>query len=57
MAIFRKEFLVPNPARPIEAKRKLGNPGKRGIPTEGTLMEVEGGFRQSLRPLGDAGQQ
>ena len=57
MAISRKEFPVPNPARPIEAKRKLGNPGKRGIPTEGTLMEVEGGFRQSLRPLGDAGQQ
>jgi len=48
---------VPNPAKPIEMKRKLGNPGKRAIPGEGSLMEIEGGFREPLRPLGEAGYQ
>ena len=48
---------MPNPAKPIEMKRKLGNPGKRAIPGEGTLMQIEGGFREPLRPLGEAGYQ
>ena len=48
---------MPNPAKPIEMKRKLGNPGKRAIPGEGSLMEIEGGFREPLRPLGEAGYQ
>jgi hypothetical protein len=48
---------MPNPAKPIELKRKLGNPGKRAMPGEGELMTIEGGFREPLRPLGVAGQQ
>jgi hypothetical protein len=48
---------MPNPAKPIELKRKLGNPGKRAMPGEGELMTIEGGFREPLRPLGSAGQQ
>jgi hypothetical protein len=48
---------MPNPAKPIEMKRKLGNPGKRAMPGEGSLMEIEGGWREPLRPLGDAGMQ
>jgi hypothetical protein len=46
-----------NPARPIEMKRKLGNPGKRAMPREGELMQIEGGYREPLRPLGEAGMQ
>jgi hypothetical protein len=46
-----------NPARPIEMKRKLGNPGKRALPREGELMQIEGGYREPLRPLGEAGMQ
>jgi hypothetical protein len=48
---------MPNPAKPIELKRKLGNPGKRAMPGEDELMTIEGGFREPLRPLGSAGQQ
>ena len=46
-----------NPPRPVEMKRKLGNPGKRAMPKEGSVMEVEGGYREPLRPLGEAGYQ
>ena len=48
---------MPNPAKPVELKRKLGNPGKRAMPGEGELMTIEAGFREPLRPLGEAGQQ
>ena len=48
---------MPNPARPIEMKKKLGNPGKRAMPAEGTLMQIEGGYRDPLRTLGEAGYQ
>lgn len=48
---------MPNPAKPIEMKRKLGNPGKRAIPGEGSLMQIDGGYREPLRPLGEAGMQ
>ena len=48
---------MPNPAKPIELKRKLGNPGKRAMPGEGELMTIQAGFREPLRPLGEAGQQ
>jgi hypothetical protein len=48
---------MPNPAKPIEMKRKLGNPGKRAMPGEGALMQIEGGYREPLRPLGEAGAQ
>lgn len=46
-----------NPPRPVEMKRKLGNPGKRAMPKEGSVMEIEGGYREPLRPLGEAGYQ
>lgn len=48
---------MPNPPKPIEQKRKLGNPGKRALPAEGELMTVEPGSREPLRPLGEAGAQ
>ena len=48
---------MPNPAKPIEMKRKLGNPGKRAMPGEGSLMQIDGGYREPLRPLGEAGMQ
>jgi hypothetical protein len=38
-------------------KRKLGNPGKRAMPREGQLMQIDGGYREPLRPLGEAGFQ
>jgi hypothetical protein len=38
-------------------KRKLGNPGKRAMPGEGQLMQIDGGYREPLRPLGEAGFQ
>ena len=46
-----------NPPRPVEMKRKLGNPGKRAMPKEGSVMKIEGGYREPLRPLGEAGYQ
>jgi len=48
---------MPNPPKPIEQKRKLGNPGKRGLPKEGELMTVPGGYIEPLRPLEYAGKQ
>jgi hypothetical protein len=46
-----------NPAKPVEQKRLLGNPGNRPIPKEGSLMVVEGGRVDPIRPLEWAGQQ
>jgi hypothetical protein len=46
-----------NPAKPIELKRKLGNPGKERLPEPGTLIELPGGYREPLRPLEFAGRQ
>ena len=40
-----------NPPRPVEMKRKLGNPGKRAMPKEGSKVKIEGGCREPLRPL------
>lgn len=46
-----------NPAKPIELKRKLGNPGMGKLPKPGTLMELKGGYIEPFRPLEFAGKQ
>jgi len=48
---------MPNPARPIEQKRLLGNPGKRAMPKASEMIELEGGYVEPLRPLEYAGKQ
>lgn len=48
---------MPNPPKPNELKRKLGNPGKRVLPAEGELRVVPGGRVDPVRPLEWAGQQ
>lgn len=45
-----------NPPKPIEQKRLTGNPGKRALPKEGSLVvipQVEN--PEPLRPLGETG--
>lgn len=46
---------MPNPAKPAELKRQLGNPGKRALPKPTQL--VPGGYIEPMRPLDFAGQQ
>ena len=48
---------MPNPAKPLQQKRKLGNPGKRGLPNAAELMPLEGGYIEPFRPLEFAGKQ
>jgi len=48
---------VSNAAKPAELKRALGNPGKRALPDSSAVMVIEGGYREPLRVLGDAGGQ
>jgi len=48
---------MPNPPKPLEQKRKIGNPGKRGLPKSEDLIQIEGGYIQPFRPLEYAGQQ
>jgi hypothetical protein len=48
---------MPNPAKPIEQKRLLGNPGKRAIAKPGSLPEIQGGYLEPFRPLEFAGLQ
>ena len=48
---------MPNPPKPIELQRKLGNPGKRALPKAGELMELSGGYVEPFRPLEFAGKQ
>lgn len=45
------------PPKPLEEKRRLGNPGKRALPTEGSLVPLEPavGVPDPLRPLGKMG--
>ncbi len=46
---------MPNPPKPIEQKRLLGNPGKRALPQN--VVELGGfvGVPEPLRPLGVVG--
>lgn len=46
---------MPNPAKPIEQKRLIGNPGKRALPSG--LPMVDGGYVEPQRPLDFAGMQ
>jgi len=46
---------MPNPPKPIEQKRLIGNPGKRALPSG--LPMVEGGYVEPQRPLDFAGMQ
>jgi len=48
---------MPNPPKPLEQKRKLGNPGKRGLPKSEDLIPLEGGYIEPFRPLEYAGKQ
>lgn len=45
------------PARPIEQKKLLGNPGRRPIPDGGELMQLGSGYREPIRPLTFSGRQ
>ena len=47
------------PAKPIEEKRRLGNPGHRPLPTEGTLVPLEpiDSIPEPPRPLLQAGTE
>lgn len=44
---------MPNPPRPIEAKRRTGNPGKRRLPDPSTVIALPAadGIPDPLRPL------
>lgn len=46
---------MPNPPKPAEQKRQLGNPGKRALPKPQTM--IPGGYVEPARPLDFAGQQ
>lgn len=46
---------MPNPPKPLELKKQLGNPGKRAMPKP--LEQVEGGYVAPFRPLEFAGKQ
>ena len=48
---------MPNPSKPTELKRKLGNPGQGKLPKPGELMTIPGGYVEPLRPLEWAGLQ
>lgn len=48
---------MPNPPKPIEQKRKLGNPGKRPLPEKAKLIALPMAMEtpEPLRPLGPEG--
>lgn len=46
---------MPNPTKPIEQKRLLGNPGKKAMPQPSQY--IEGGYIEPLRELEEAGLQ
>jgi hypothetical protein len=48
---------MPNPPKPIEQKRLLGNPGKRAMPDAESTVTLYSGRREPLQPLGDAGNK
>ena len=47
---------MPNPATPLEMKRLTGNPGQRKMPEISETFELEGGYVEPHRELGDAGK-
>ena len=46
---------MPNPPKPLEEKRRIGNPGGRPLPKE--VAYVAGGYIEPARPLEFAGRQ
>jgi hypothetical protein len=47
---------MPNPAKPLEMKRLTGNPGQRKMPEISETFELEGGYVEPHRELGEAGK-
>ncbi len=48
---------MPNPAKPVERKRKLGNPGIRPLPKQVIVAEQMTSSPDPLRPLGKMGRE
>jgi hypothetical protein len=50
---------MPNPPKPIEQQRKLGNPGKRALPAVASVIALPAadGIPLVLRPLMNEGQR
>lgn len=50
---------MPNPPKPIEQQRKLGNPGKRALPAVASVIALPAadGIPPVLRPLMNEGQR
>lgn len=44
------------PAKPLEQKRLLGNPGQRPLPDIKATLPLEGGYVEPIRPLSSAGK-
>jgi hypothetical protein len=44
------------PPKPVEQKRLIGNPGKRPLPDESTVIALPGGYVEPIRELDAAGQ-
>lgn len=49
---------MPNPPKPNEVKRRIGNPGRRPLPDQGkvTALSMASSEPTPLRPLGPEGQ-
>ena len=50
---------MPNPPKPVELKRRIGNPGKRALPrlASVTVLPAHNGAGEPLRPLGNEGRR
>lgn len=48
---------MPNPPKPLEQKRKLGNPGRRPLPDLAETITLSSGYLEAPRPLEFAGAQ
>ena len=48
---------MPNPPKPTEQKRLLGNPGQRPLPKLSEVIALPSGKAEPLAPLGERGQQ
>jgi len=48
---------MPNPPKPVEQKRLVGNPGKRAMPSAEDTIALYSGRCEPLAPLGEAGQR
>jgi len=48
---------MPNPPKPTEQKRLIGNPGRRPLPSPTEVMPLPSGKPDQLAPLNDRGQK